>query len=64
VSRCGWIAPPSSSQNEGTGASPGTGGALAAPVPQLIPGVVETLFQPIAVTDLFATVQATGNTVR
>jgi hypothetical protein len=45
VSRCGWIAPPSSSQNEGTGASPGTGGALAAPVPQLIPGVIETLFQ-------------------
>jgi hypothetical protein len=29
-----------------------------------MPGAVETLFQPIEVTDLFATVQATGNTVR
>ena len=50
---------------EGAGApGAGTGGGLLAPGPTVVPGVVEKLFQPIQVTDLFATVPTTTNTVR
>ena len=50
---------------EGAGApGAGTGGGFLAPGPTVVPGVVEKLFQPIAVTDLFATITATTNTVR
>jgi HK97 family phage major capsid protein len=50
---------------EGAGApGAGTGGGLLAAGPTVIPGVVAKLFQPIQVTDLFATVTTTTNTVR
>lgn len=49
---------------EGTGATPGTGGALANPVPQVVPGVVEKLFQRLTVADLLPSGQTTGNTLR
>jgi len=49
---------------EGTGATPGTGGALAAPVPQVVPGVVEKLFQPLTVADLLAQGTTNSNTLR
>jgi HK97 family phage major capsid protein len=50
---------------EGAGApGAGTGGGLLAPGPTVVPGVVETLFQPIEVTDLFATTTTTTNSVR
>lgn len=46
---------------EGAG---GGGGALAAPVPQVIPGVVDKLFQQIRVPDLLLQGQATTNSLR
>jgi HK97 family phage major capsid protein len=50
---------------EGAGApGTGTGGGFLAPGPTVVPGVVETLFQPIEVTDLFATITTDTNTVR
>jgi HK97 family phage major capsid protein len=50
---------------EGAGApGAGTGGGLLAPGPTVVPGVVETLFQPIQVTQLFPSIQTTTNTVR
>jgi HK97 family phage major capsid protein len=49
---------------EGAGApGAGSGGGLL-PVPTVVPGVVEKLFQPIQVTDLFATITTYSNTVR
>lgn len=41
----------------------GTGGGFL-PVPQVIPGVVETLFQPLTFADLLLSGQASTNTVR
>ena len=49
---------------EGTGAAPGTGGALANPVPQVVPGVVDKLFQQLTVADLILSGQASGNSLR
>ncbi len=50
---------------EGAGApGTGTGGGLLSAGPTVVPGVVEKLFQPIAVTDLFAAITTTTNTVR
>ena len=46
---------------EGAG---GGGGPLAAPVPQVIPGVVEKLFQPLTFADLLLAGQATVNSLR
>jgi HK97 family phage major capsid protein len=46
---------------EGAG---GGGGPLAAPVPQVIPGVVEKLFQPLTFADLLMTGQASTNSLR
>lgn len=46
---------------EGAG---GGGGALAATVPQVVPGVVDKLFQRLTVADLLLTGQASTNTVR
>ncbi len=46
---------------EGAG---GGGGPLAAPVPQVIPGVVDKLFQPLRVADLLLSGQATTNSLR
>lgn len=46
---------------EGAG---GGGGALAAPVPQVIPGVVEKLFQPLSVADLLLSGQTMTNSLR
>ena len=48
---------------EGTGAAPGSGGGFI-PAPQVIPGVVEKLFQPLTLEALLSSGQATGNTVR
>jgi HK97 family phage major capsid protein len=49
---------------EGTGSpGSGTGGGLV-PAPQVIPGVVEKLFQPLALEDLLLSGQATGPVVR
>ena len=42
----------------------GGGGALAAPVPQVAPGYVPTLFRPLVLEDLFSAAQATTNSVR
>ena len=49
---------------EGTGAAPGTGGAIAAAVPQVVPGVMEKLFQPLTVSDLIASGTTSSNTLR
>jgi HK97 family phage major capsid protein len=49
---------------EGSQATPGTGGALAAPVPQVVPGVVETLFQPLTFANLLLSGQTNSNAVR
>jgi HK97 family phage major capsid protein len=46
---------------EGAG---GGGGPIAAPVPQVIPGVVEKLFQPLTFADLLLSGQATVNSLR
>ncbi|HMF61000.1 MAG TPA: phage major capsid protein [Vicinamibacterales bacterium] len=46
---------------EGAG---GGGGPLAAPVPQVLPGVVEKLFQPLTFADLLLSGQATVNSLR
>lgn len=46
---------------EGAG---GGGGPLAAPVPQVIPGVVDKQFQPLRVADLLLSGQATTNSLR
>jgi HK97 family phage major capsid protein len=46
---------------EGAG---GGGGPLAAPVPQVIPGVVDKLFQPLTFADLLLSGQATVNSLR
>jgi HK97 family phage major capsid protein len=46
---------------EGAG---GGGGPLAAPVPQVIPGVVEKLFQRLTFADLLLSGQATVNSLR
>jgi HK97 family phage major capsid protein len=46
---------------EGAG---GGGGPLAAPVPQVIPGVVEKLFQPLTFADLLLQGQASTNSLR
>jgi HK97 family phage major capsid protein len=46
---------------EGAG---GGGGALAAPVPQVVPGVVEKLFQPLTVADLLLSGQASTSSLR
>lgn len=46
-----------------TGLGAGGGGALI-PVPQVVPGVVETLFQRRTVADLVLTGQASGNSIR
>lgn len=49
---------------EGAGApGAGTGGGLI-PVPQVLPGVVTTLFQPLNVADLFAQATTSTSTVR
>ena len=49
---------------EGAGSpSSGSGGGLIA-VPQVVPGVVETLFQRLTFSDLLLSGQADGNTVR
>jgi len=48
---------------EGSQASPGTGGGLV-PVPQVVPGVVQTLFQPLTFENLLLAGQATNNSVR
>lgn len=49
---------------EGVGSpGSGTGGGLIT-VPQVVPGVVETLFQRLTIADLFLSGQAQGNTVR
>jgi HK97 family phage major capsid protein len=49
---------------EGAGSpGAGTGGGLL-PIPQVVPGVVETLFQPLRFADLLMTGQASGNTIR
>jgi HK97 family phage major capsid protein len=49
---------------EGSG-SPGSGsGGGLLPVPQVVPGVVDKLFQPLHIEDLLLSGQATGNTVR
>ncbi len=49
---------------EGTGApGSGSGGGLVA-APQVIPGVVEKLFQPLTLEALFSSAQATTSTVR
>ncbi len=49
---------------EGAG-SPGAGsGGGLLPVPQVVPGVVETLFQQLHVADLVLSGQTSGNTVR
>lgn len=49
---------------EGTGATPGTGGALGAPIPQMVPGVVEKMFQRLTVADLIASGTTNSNTLR
>lgn len=41
----------------------GTGGGLL-PVPQVVPGVVDTLFQPLTFADLLLSGQASTNTIR
>lgn len=46
---------------EGAG---GGGGGLAAPVPQVLPGVVERQFQPLTVSDLILSGQASTNSIR
>lgn len=49
---------------EGAGSpGSGTGGGLL-PIPQVVPGVTETLFQPLRFADLLLSGQASGNTVR
>jgi HK97 family phage major capsid protein len=49
---------------EGAGSpGSGTGGGLIA-VPQVVPGVVQTLFQPLRFADLILSGQASGNTLR
>ena len=49
---------------EGVGSpGSGTGGGLL-PVPQVVPGVAETLFQPLTFADLILSGQASGNTLR
>lgn len=49
---------------EGTGApGSGSGGGLI-PVPQVVPGVVQTLFQRLTVSDLLLSGQTTQNTIR
>jgi HK97 family phage major capsid protein len=50
---------------EGAGApGAGSGGGFLSPGPTVVPGVVETLFQPIEAVDLFATITTNTNTVR
>ena len=46
---------------EGAG---GGGGPLAAPVPQVIPGVVDKQFQPLRISDLLLSGQASTNSLR
>ena len=46
---------------EGAG---GGGGAIAATVPQVVPGVVDKLFQKLTVADLFMSGQASTNAIR
>jgi HK97 family phage major capsid protein len=46
---------------EGVG---GGGGPIAAPVPQVIPGVVDKLFQPLTFADLLMSGQASTNSLR
>jgi HK97 family phage major capsid protein len=46
---------------EGAG---GGGGAIAATVPQVVPGVVDKLFQRLTVADLFLSGQASTNSIR
>ncbi len=46
---------------EGAG---GGGGAVAATVPQVVPGVVDKLFQPLSVADLLLSGQASTNSLR
>ena len=46
---------------EGAG---GGGGAIAATVPQVVPGVVDKLFQQLTVADLLLSGQATTNSIR
>lgn len=49
---------------EGSGSpGSGTGGGLI-PIPQVIPGVVEKLFQPLSIADLLLSGQANSNSVR
>lgn len=50
---------------EGAGApGAGSGGGFLAPGPTVVPGVVETLFQPIEAVDLFGQITTDTNTVR
>ena len=42
----------------------GGGGPLAAPVPQVVPGIVDKLFQRLTVADLLLSGQATTNSLR
>jgi HK97 family phage major capsid protein len=51
------------SSKAGTLLESGQGSGLV-PVPQAVPGVVETLFQPLSVIDLFPSVQATNPVIR
>ena len=49
---------------EGTFAAPGTGGALANPVPQVVPGVVDTLFNRNVFANLLGSGQTNSNALR
>jgi HK97 family phage major capsid protein len=68
-----WTIPPvelgTYTQFKGTllegSSSPGSGsGGGLLPVPQVVPGVVQVLFQQLHIADLLLSGQATGNTVR
>jgi HK97 family phage major capsid protein len=60
---CGPLMQTKGTLLEGSQASPGTGGAFV-PVPQVVPGVVETLFQPLTLESLLLAGQASGNAIR
>lgn len=62
----GWTTGPVALESKGTlleGAG-GGGGALASTVPQVIPGVVDKLFQPLTFADLILSGQATTSSIR
>jgi HK97 family phage major capsid protein len=65
----GFSTPPVSLSAKGTllegSGSPGSGsgGGLLA-VPQVVPGVVDTLFQPLTIADVLGSGQSNGNSIR